>query len=133
MYSVYKITNLINGKLYIGQTIQKVSYRWYDHKCIKKSKNINVLRSAIKKYGVDNFKVEVIEENLTSSEANKLEIKLIKQLNTLAPNGYNLASGGKNFRHSKITKIKISKAQKHKMNYLQVLVINSIEVWCIDN
>ena len=61
---IYKITNTINSKSYIGQTIQNVKERFYQHcatKCSKAVSNMAIHR-AIKKYGKSNFTVEVIEE-----------------------------------------------------------------------
>ena len=61
---IYKITNTINGKSYIWQTIQNVKERFYQHcatKCSKAVSNMAIHR-AIKKYGKSNFTVEVIEE-----------------------------------------------------------------------
>ncbi len=55
---IYKITNLTNGKIYVGQTRQKLSRRISGHVHSKKKFGID---AAIRKYGIDNFKVEVIE------------------------------------------------------------------------
>lgn len=55
-----------------------------------------VIARAIKKYGVDNFKFEVLLSDLTQEEADKKEIQLIKEKDCLVPNGYNVATGGKN-------------------------------------
>jgi group I intron endonuclease len=62
---IYKITNLINGKIYIGQTTQKPHIRFNRHKRSAKSDNPEiVICRAIKKYGEENFSFEVIEENV---------------------------------------------------------------------
>lgn len=61
---IYKITNRLNGKSYIGQTIQNVKNRFYQHcanKCNKAVLNMSI-HKAIKKYGKSNFTVQVIEE-----------------------------------------------------------------------
>lgn len=62
---IYKITNKLNGKIYIGQTIQSLKDRWYRH-CAKKGLSkaeINMpIKRAILKYGKNNFNIEVLEE-----------------------------------------------------------------------
>ena len=54
-----------------------------------------VIARAIRKYGIDNFKFEVLLRGLTPDEANQKEIELIKEKNSLVPYGYNVATGGK--------------------------------------
>ena len=86
---IYKITNLINSKIYIGQTIRTLEDRILQHQY----DDLYVDR-AIKKYGWDNFKAEVIEECETIEKLNEREMYWIKELNSKAPNGYNLTDGG---------------------------------------
>ena len=91
---IYKITNTINGKSYIGQTIQNVKERFYQHcatKCSKAVSNMAIHR-AIKKYGKSNFTVEVIEE-IGSANLNDRERYWIKYYNSYN-NGYNSTKGG---------------------------------------
>ena len=91
---IYKITNTINGKSYIGQTIQNVKERFYQHcatKCRKAVSNMAIHR-AIKKYGKSNFIVEVIEE-IDSANLNDRERYWIKYYNSYN-NGYNSTKGG---------------------------------------
>lgn len=88
---VYQITNLINNKLYIGIT-NDYKKRWSNHKSCN-SPNM-VICKAIKKYGVNNFKFELLYSNLSIKQASDKEIQLIKEKNTLVPNGYNVALGG---------------------------------------
>ena len=90
---IYQITNLINNKIYIGQT-NNIARRWANHKCNNDSNM--VIARAIRKYGADNFKFEVLLRNLTPEEANIKEIELIKEKNSLVPNGYNVSTGGNN-------------------------------------
>lgn len=92
---IYKITNIINGKMYVGQTIHSLEKRFKDH--CKKSK-CRGIHSAIIKYGPSNFKVEVIETVDCLEKLNDREVFWIKELNTISPNGYNLCSGGNNGR-----------------------------------
>lgn len=58
---IYKITNNINGKVYIGQTINP-DYRWYKHKYLAQRGSKRHLYSAMRHYGIDNFSFEIIEE-----------------------------------------------------------------------
>jgi group I intron endonuclease len=94
---VYKITNLVNKKVYIGIT-NNYLVRWKYHKRnrVPTSKEYNkVLYSAFRKYGIENFKFELIQQNLSIEEGKKLEIKLIKELKTLShEHGYNITKGG---------------------------------------
>ena len=89
---IYQITNLINGKIYIGQT-NNIQKRWANHKC--NNDPDMVIARALRKYGIDNFKFEVLLRGLTPDEANQKEIELIKEKNSLVPYGYNVATGGK--------------------------------------
>lgn len=93
---IYKITNTINGKIYIGQT-KNTFHRRYDSKLHWwKSKNINdYLKRSINKYGHENFSVEILHEKVESfDKLDELEIQYIKEFDCLFPNGYNFASGG---------------------------------------
>lgn len=98
---IYKWENLINNKKYIGQTIRDLKVRINEH--IKASKTPEYpLHYAILKYGVENFKIDIIEQITASSKKelidnlNILEIKYIKDYNCLVPNGYNILAGGNN-------------------------------------
>jgi len=89
---IYLITNLSNDKKYVGQTVQNPQERWRQH--LKDSKNPKmVISHAINKYGVDNFKFEVIDECLSIDALNEAESGWIYRLDTFN-NGYNSTSGG---------------------------------------
>ena len=90
---IYKITNNINGKLYIGQTIYPLSYRYTNHLSDARNGRGYAMASAIRKYGQNNFKIELVEE-CDEDQLNDLEVKYIKQYNSVTPNGYNLTHGG---------------------------------------
>lgn len=93
-WCVYKHTNKINGKVYIGQTCQKPENRWGNG---LNYKPCTLFYRAIMKYGWDGFEHTVVEDNLTFEQANALEEKLIKELKSNEPEyGYNLKSGGSN-------------------------------------
>lgn len=91
---IYKITNNVNGKVYIGQTIQTVKERFYQHcatKCSDSVLNMAIHR-AIKKYGKSNFTIEVIEE-VDKDSLNDREKFWIEYYNSYN-NGYNSTIGG---------------------------------------
>lgn len=113
---IYKITNKLNGKMYIGQTVQKLTDRWSDHSrpCIGRHKNGSAIAYAIQKYGKDNFILEQIDTAESLEELNTKEVTYIKALNTLAPNGYNLELGGESKVCHEDTKAKISATMKTK-------------------
>jgi group I intron endonuclease len=87
---IYKISSP-SGKVYVGQTVRSFEERIRNHKC--KSSGCTALKSAIDKY-VDQMKYEIIEDNIPQEYLDEREIFWIKELNSLAPNGYNLSSGG---------------------------------------
>ena len=91
---IYKITNKINGKSYIGQTIQNVKERFYQHCATKCSQAIlnMVIHKAITKYGKSNFTIEVIEE-VESTNLNDREKYWIRYYDSYN-NGYNSTEGG---------------------------------------
>lgn len=98
---VYKITNLLNGNLYVGLTTRTIKKRFYAHiyHATKEHRN-NYLHCAIRKYGVENFKIEEIVSCFDQKSLCELECYFIKKYNTLAPNGYNLTTGGEHHKLS---------------------------------
>lgn len=105
---IYKITNLVNGKVYIGQTTKTLKRRWTQHCSVKGNYKRNAMACAIRKYGKDKFIIEQIGSATTIEELNQEEVYWIKELNSLAPNGYNLDSGGKNKKPHLQTRLKLS-------------------------
>ena len=70
---VYKITNLITGKLYIGQTVQTLEQRWKQHLVfVNRNKNTK-LSNTIRKYGPQSFIIELIEEAPDQQTLNERE------------------------------------------------------------
>ena len=82
---IYKITNLVNEKVYIGQA-QDIEKRWREHKCSSKSNN-QILYRAIRKYGLENFSFEILEE-CKAEQLNEKENYWIKYFNS-QNEGYN--------------------------------------------
>lgn len=88
---IYKIQNLINNKIYIGQSIN-IEERWMAHKRLLDDCAIHL---AIQKYGIKNFSFDIIE--LCDKQLlNEKQIYYIKKYNSLSPNGYNMTIGGSN-------------------------------------
>jgi len=118
---IYKIINISNNKLYIGQAVSHIlnhkKYRPYGHegrfRChiseafSNKKCQSHYLNNAIRKYGVDNFVVELIEY-CSIEDANDREIFYIKEYNSLYPTGYNLKNGGSVFTHTEESKKRVS-------------------------
>jgi len=110
---IYRITNLTNGKIYIGQTTKTLKRRWKGHcrSAASNSKKKTAIHGAIAKYGVDNFKIEEIHIASSIEELNILEELYIEKEQSLTPNGYNLKSGGFNNLYSDESKQKMSDAK----------------------
>ena len=89
MIGIYKITNNINGKFYVGQSID-IQRRFLEHKTQKNSRII--LDKAIQKYGAENFSLEVLEK-CSKEQLNEKEQYWILKLNAIEK-GYNLSLGG---------------------------------------
>lgn len=96
---VYRLTNSVTGKQYIGICVSKVQRRWRKH-CNSaaanqpRNRNCPALHGAIRKYGEAAFTIETLYEAVNWQEACKVERGLIAQYGTMAPNGYNLTCGG---------------------------------------
>ncbi len=93
MIGIYKITNLLNGKCYIGQS-KDIEARWQNHRWRYKYQEREhlFLYQAMRKYGIENFSFEVLEE-CDEKDLDALEIKYIAQYRSF-PDGYNMTGGG---------------------------------------
>ena len=92
MAHIYKITNILNDKGYVGKTERKPEQRWKQHLYCAKTDGPMVISKAIRKHGEKNFKFEVIEE-CSVEEMNSKEIHWIDYHDTYH-NGYNSSLGG---------------------------------------
>jgi group I intron endonuclease len=104
---IYKITNKINGKIYIGQTTKPIEERWRHHCKTTNKRSCRLMLYAIKKYGPENFSVEVQEICDSKDHLNKREKYWIKEFESFGK-GYNLTSGGDHVELAEETKRKIS-------------------------
>lgn len=114
MSIIYSILNTCNGKQYIGQSVSLPKIRWQNHLWkLNKGEHYNAhLQYAWNKYGETNFKFKVLLCGAFNiKELNKLEQDYIKLYDSFN-NGYNQNEGGYNRRHTKETKLKLSKIKK---------------------
>ncbi len=93
-FVIYTITNLVNGKKYVGQSVQ-VSSRWINHRyALNANRHHSAkLQRAWNKYGEDNFVFDIVAQAETVEELNELEQQYIAQFDSLQ-NGYNVQEGG---------------------------------------
>lgn len=119
---IYRITNTINDKSYIGATTQEnPNHRWVQHKHSASNGAVNCryLYSAMRKYGIDNFVFEVMAVADTKKQLNLMENAFISLFSThYTDGGYNISRGGLVSKHTDETKEKMSsayyKGQYHK-------------------
>lgn len=90
---IYKITNLVNGKVYIGQTIHSLEERYKQHLKNASKGLAGKLYPAMRKYGFNNFYAEVIEECNSTEELNTREVYWIAYYDS-TNKGYNISLGG---------------------------------------
>jgi group I intron endonuclease len=102
---VYKITNTINGMVYVGQTTKTLSQRRtehvYDSIGKRRRKHNSYLHLAIEKHGKVNFIAEVLNVCIDKKSLDDVERFYIKTLNTVRPNGYNISLGGTGVMHGR--------------------------------
>jgi len=126
---IYLVTNLINQMKYVGQTIRTLKQRKSSHLSSSKKGSTYYLHRAIRKYGAENFKWEVIYNASSEEELNEKETFFIKEYNTNSQDGYNLTEGGRGIRgwkHSELTKEKIKQCaiKNNSAQYLKKFVQN---------
>lgn len=119
---IYKVTNLVNNKCYIGKTITTLNNRISQHKADIKRGKIYYFQRALIKYGFGSFDWEILEECDTLDKLNELEIHYIQLFNSQNRElGYNVAAGGSGGGNrngailSRETKEKISEAKRGKL------------------
>lgn len=91
---IYKITNMVNGKFYIGQTISDIRRRFAIHMCMSKSNCCYKLKHAVAKYGKKNFIIEAVDSAESLEELDAKEKKWITETDAIKL-GYNLREGGR--------------------------------------
>ena len=119
---IYKITNKVNNKVYIGQSVD-IFQRWKEHKsyafCEKRECYNNHLYCAIRKYGLENFKFQIIEE-CNKDELDVKEQYWIKYYDSINPNkGYNLVLSNQTANHQNL------KVKQYDLNGNYIATFNS--------
>jgi len=117
---VYKITNLINGKAYVGITTKTLERRLKIHMTAKNEKHLPFHR-ALNKYGLEGFSCDILIDDEPWEELCKLEKYYIKHFNCKSPNGYNLTDGGEGFSGFKWTE---EQKKNHSMHNPEFLIRN---------
>lgn len=103
---IYKITNNINCKFYIGKTSRSINWRFSTHKSASILPK-DYFHRALKKYGVENFSIICIKEVMGDDNIDDLEKHYIEWLKP----HYNLKEGGEGGRHSDVSRQRMSKSQ----------------------
>lgn len=111
MGEIYMIKNKIDGMMYVGQTKFTSTKRFRQHinKALNTTRNLH-LYNAMRKYGIENFELIVLESDIDENMLDARESYYIEKYDTLN-NGYNCTSGGggmRNYHHSKETRKKMS-------------------------
>jgi group I intron endonuclease len=113
---IYCITNLINGKIYIGQTVQQNSkMRWYAHLADARRGKKSYLLDSIRKYGKDSFAWEVIDSAVCIDELNTKEEYWLNHYRNQGITVYNNREAGGNKTHSaeSIGRMRIAQKLRH--------------------
>ena len=117
IYSIYKITNSTNGKVYIGWTSRDPETRFREHQKTRKPKyqSRSAISCALEKYGAQNFVFEVIYQTQDQSHSKNIEAHFIAESRSMASEwGYNLDLGGTGHKRSPETIEKHRQAIKGK-------------------
>ena len=97
---VYKITNTVNDRVYVGLTAGPLRTRWVQHKCAANTNVDKPLYRAMRKHGIDKFSIELLYTATSLEDMRDAELRYIKELNAhAADGGYNLTDHG--FQHGK--------------------------------
>ena len=111
---IYKITNTVNGKSYIGKTIHDPEKGRIRQHLNEKAPECRALHNAIKKYGREAFAYKILHKDIIPEMLDIFEVIAIKSHDTFAPNGYNLTIGGEGGSPSEETREKLRLANLGK-------------------
>ena len=146
MVGIYKIENLVNGKIYIGQSTN-IKKRWATHRTRPFNPNSkqydSLLYRAIRKYGLENFRFVVLEETLIEELDNREKYWIEYYESHNKEKGYNLTDGGSSATFAILTKEQVDEikllletdmsqqdiADKYNVNQRSISYINTGETW----
>jgi group I intron endonuclease len=111
---VYVARNTINGKCYVGQTIQPIERRFDQHRRRLQTSRCRALKAAITHYGATAFEFFPVVHAFTKAALDEAEIAAIDAYDALAPTGYNIKTGGSFGKHSAEARQRISIGNKGK-------------------
>ena len=123
LYELYLITNKVNNKKYVGQTMSRKGYmeRWKEHVDESKysSRQSCILHKAISKYGKESFNIKRLLKDIPEKDIDRLEQRFIERYNTFYEygQGYNMTLGGQGvhgYKHTEETKARISKTNQNR-------------------
>lgn len=135
---IYKFTNRVNNKVYIGQTTQSLEQRVNRH--LQQLNDETYFHRALKKYGINNFNIEIIEQNIPLNELDNREIFWIKYYDSYytSNKGYNLTKGGQWGTSSQLicgsaeTEIK-DLIKNSQLTFKQIGDLFGVSLGCISN
>lgn len=105
---IYKITNIVTGKVYVGKTTTTAKDRFRDHCVNARRGNGAYLYKSIRKYGKESFVIEVIDHGVNEAELDRKEIEWIAKLqSTDSRFGYNCTVGGDGRKHSESSRARL--------------------------
>lgn len=106
---IYLVTNLLNGKKYVGKTLKATKARWADHVKDARNNSMCILHKAVRKYGAQNFSVRTLKR-CTEPLLDACETHFIRRHGSLGRHGYNMTPGGTGVPKTKAMIRKTSKA-----------------------
>lgn len=129
---VYKITNTVTDRVYVGLTTCSLQKRWREHKCAANLGSNKPLYRAMRKHGVENFSIHLLYTATSIEDMRAAEIRYIVELKAhAAENGYNLTDHG--YAHGKANQPVGEKAHQAKLTEEMVAFIRDPVYWNVSN
>ena len=124
---IYRLTNEVTGRKYIGQTLnfkQRMSHHRSDALNMKSKRRKSYLMNSICKHGWENFKQEILIDDVPEEDLSNLEISYIAVENTMVPHGYNMTIGGEGGSGYKHTPENAEKSRRLLAYYRKIRTFN---------